>query len=213
MGGRGTVGKSSTTLSKRESDAAEYYVSGEGMWINQYLRGRGDFGELSTSEKTFIKDLDDATNRKVGERTLYRSTDAEAIFGKRGTGDYENLATIINYGPDAFGSGSYANSIKDKIEGLIKNTIGKTITEKGFMSTTKSEKVAAEFQDFTGSSRPVVLKIKTNVGTKGVDLSKFDKNALPGTEQEEVLLHRGQSYRVNKIYSKNRQIYIDVEMR
>lgn len=47
MGGRGA---SSSIISKSSLEAVEHYVSGEGMWINQYLRGREEY-DLTQNEK------------------------------------------------------------------------------------------------------------------------------------------------------------------
>lgn len=203
----------SKNKNSQNTQALEYYVSGEGMWINQYLRGRGDFGELTDDEKQFIKDLDNATDQIIGERTLYRSVDATAIFGEMDDWDFDNLRTVLNYGADSLGRGSYADGLRDRVNNLIKNTEGKTITEKGFMSATKNEQIAQEWGGFTGSERPVVMKIKTNSNTRGVDVSQFDRNVAAGDEQEEVLIRRDQKYKVGKIYAKNGNVYIDVTMR
>ena len=210
MGGRGS---SSGVASGKPNSATEYYVSGEGMWINQYLRGRGDFGELSQSEREYLRDLDRATNGKVKEDVLWRSTDASAIFGNISDGDYADLTTMLNYGANAFGKGSYADGIRNRVNNIIERTNGKVITEKGFMSTTSDENIASDWGDYTGSNRPVVMRIKTNQNTRGVDLSSYDRNVASGEAQKETLLARNQSYKVNNIYSKNGQVYADVEMR
>lgn len=68
MGGRGKDSARGAGAGK-PNDATEYYVSGDGMWINQYLRGRGDFGELTESEKQYLSDLDKATNGKIKTET------------------------------------------------------------------------------------------------------------------------------------------------
>lgn len=179
------------------------------MWINQYLRGRGDFGELSEDEKQFIKDLDSATDRKISESTLYRSVDAEAVFGDMSDTDYENLRSALNYGSDTFGKGKYADGIRSKVSDIVGRTKGKTVTEKGYMSTTKSASIAEEFGGFTGSNKPIVMRIKTNQDTRGFDARKYEAPDMP---QKEVLLSRNQSYKVTNIYGKNHQIYVDVEL-
>jgi len=213
MGGRGANSpeRLGAGESGRPNDATEYYVSGGGMWINQYLRGRGDFGELTESEKQYLRDLDTATNGAIGQDTLYRSVDARAIFGN--SESIDNLFQYLQYGPDSWGSGEYAKSISDGVKDMLDKTIGSTITEKGFMSTTKSWDVAAGFQDFTGAQNPVVMEIKPGSKTRGVDLSGYDANVAEGDEQQEVLLKRDQSYKVNDVSVRNGQIVIHVEMR
>lgn len=209
MGGRGASSSGAKGMGK-PNDATEYYVSGDGMWINQYLRGNGDFGELTESEREYLKDLDKATNGKVTADTLYRSVDATAIFGDMSGTDYENLRTALVYGTDSFGKGKYADGIRQKVDGLINKTIGKTQTEKGYMSTTTRKSIAEEFGGFTGSDKPIVMNIKPSKNTKGVNLSRYDKNA--STPQKEVLLARGQSYKITNIYGKNGNINVDIEL-
>jgi hypothetical protein len=210
MGGRG-ASSSAVKGAGKPNDATEYYVSGEGMWINQYLRGNGEFGDLSEGEKQYLKDLDKATNGKISADTLYRSVDATAIFGDMSETDYENLRTALIYGKDSFGKGQYADGIRQKIDGIVNKTIGKTQTEKGFMSTTTSKSIAEEFGGFTGSDKPIVMNIKTNKKTRGVDLSGYDKNT--SDPQKETLLARNQTYKITNIYGKNGNINVDIELK
>lgn len=213
-GGKVSAPTKTEDMNGRPNDATEYYVSGEGMWINQYLRGRGDFGELSDAEKQYIKDLDTATNGKVTDEVLYRSVDMSAVLGSGDSWDYDDIRTYLNYGgADAWGKGAYAESKVKKVENTLNKTLGKTITEKGYMSTTTSEKVATDWGGFTGSENPIVLKINNKSGkVKGVNLSGYDKNVSPSEAQHERLLARNQSYNVKKIYGKNGSIYVEVDM-
>jgi len=197
----------------KPNDATEYYVSGEGMWINQYLRGRGDFGELSDSEKQYIKDLDTATNGKITDETLYRSVDAKAIFGNIDGYDYDNLRQLVVYGDSAFDKGAYSQGLKKQATDTLNKTLNKTITEKGYMSTTTSENVAADWGDFTGAENPIIMKITPSKNTKGVNLSGYDKNVSSSEAQHERLLARNQQYDIKKIYGKNGYIYVDAKMR
>lgn len=203
FGGRGA--SSSRSGSGKPNEATEHYVSGEGMWINQYLRGQGDFGELSNLEKEYLKDLDKATNGKIKNDTLYRNVDASAIFGDISQNDYELLKEKIIYNEN----NKYTNATSDK---YLKNIIGKSVKEKGFMSTTKDEKIANDFDGYTGSSKPIIMKIKTSKNTKGVDLSRYDKNVSKGDAQKEVLLARKQQGKITNVYSKNGHIYVDFNM-
>jgi len=185
-----------------EWDALEYYVSGEGMWINQYLRGRGDFGELSESEKVFLKNLDSATTKqKTSENVLYRSVDASVIFG----GDESQLYAL----QQVVGYGDKQRYYVNQAEPLINRTVGREITEKGFMSTTKDFSIARDFLGFTGAENPVVMRINTN-GALGVDVSRFDANT--DEPQKEVLLQRGLKYRVNRVYGQDRTVIVDVDI-
>ena len=212
MGGRGANIKARKSSGDGIPNAAtEWYVSGEGMWINQYLRGEEGFGELSDYEKQMLSDLDKATNGTIKDDTLYRSIDASAVFGEMSQSDYDDLLQYLNYGPESWGRGAYADGIRSKVERLINKTLGKTVTEKGFMSTTSDRSIAEEFRDFTGSEKPIVMKITNAKGAKGVDLSAYDKNA--SSPQKERLLARGQSYEVERIYSENGEICIDIRLK
>lgn len=196
----------------KPNDATEWYVSGEGMWINQYLRGRGDFGELTDNEKQLLKELDIATDGKLPDKTLYRSVDASAIFGDLNDNDMDNVKQAILYGQESFGRGAYAEGIRRRTTQIINNTVGSTQTEKGFMSTTSDLSIAEDFQGFTGSNNPVVMRIKTGGKARGVNLSGYDKNA-PDMPQKERLLARNTKYRVDNIYANgNRNIIIDVTL-
>lgn len=212
MGGRGSSNPGSGGSSGKPNDATEHYVSGDGMWINQYLRGEPGFGELSDSEKQYLKDLDKATSGAIKDDVLYRSVDADAIFGSMSDSDYDNLRQLVLYGENSFGKGSYADSIKRKVNEKISRAEGKTITEKGFMSTTSDSGVAEEWGGFSGSEKPIVMKITTNKRTKGVNLSTYDKNVSAENAQHERLLARNQKYKVRKVYAKNGYIYVDVNM-
>lgn len=199
--------------SGQPNEATEWYVSGEGMWINQYLRGRGDFGELSDFEQDMLNQLDIATSGDLKDETLYRSVDASAIFGNLSNTDMENVQQAILYGGASFGKGAYADGVRRRTETIINNTVGKTQTEKGFMSTTSDMGIAENFQDFTGASNPVVMRIKTNGNAKGVNLSGYDRNVSPAEAQKERLLARNTKYQVNGIGKHNNNIVIDVSLK
>lgn len=93
---------------------------------------------------------------------------------------------------------------------------GKIIEEKGFMSTTKSEEIAKEFGNYTGSRRPVLLKIKTNEHTMGVDVERYTLKHRPEVEQrepqKEVLLQRGQRMRVLSVGDRGGHLCVEVEL-
>lgn len=206
MGGRGA--KSSIGLGSgagKPNDATEYYVSGDGMYINNALR---DGRELDAEEKQLIKDLDLATSGSVKQDDLYRSVDAKAIFGNMGWQDYDNLVQYLGYGANIFDKGSYSQAQLQKAKNLINRTQGKTVTEKGYMSTTKDESIASDWGGFSGSEMPVVMHLKNTKGAKGVDVSIYDKNT--SSPQKEVLLGRNQSFKVDNIGFKNGNIYVDV---
>lgn len=182
------------------NDATEYYVSGDGMWINQYLRGLGDFGELTADERKYLAELDEATSGKIKPQTVYRSVDASAIFGDMSQMEYENLHDAIIY-KDKSAPAQQALAKAERVK-------GETITEKGFMSTTTDRELAVDWDDFTGSDKPVVLELETAPNTKGVDLSIYDKNVDADEAQNELLLARNQKWKPDSIGAQDGAIYV-----
>lgn len=209
MGGRGA---SSSIVSKSSLEAIEHYVSGEGMWINQYLRGREEY-DLTQNEKRYLSDLEKATSDALGETpTLYRSVDASAIFGDMDNFEFDNFRSEIVHNGFSNDKGSYAQSLAKKYREKATSVVGKKITEKGFMSTTKDYKTARDWNGFTGSSKEVVMEIKTKKTTKGVNLGKKMSSLNKRMGQNEVLLKNSQSYTINNVSSRDGKIYVQVSM-
>lgn len=189
-------------LSETEKEAIKWYISGEGQWINQYLRGRGDFGTISETEQSFIDAIDAVTSRnEVLEKKLYRSVDAEAIFGKMSQSDYENLYNTLKYGGQTPTDTLLAEAAKGRV--------GTTITEKGFMSTTKDYELAADWGDYTGSTKPVTIEFDVPEGMKGYDMKEFE---VEGDPQSEVLLSKDTTYKVTEVGVKDGNIYVKAEL-
>lgn len=204
----GSGGSGSSFGTKNQWDAAEYYVSGEGMWINQYFRKNGEgFGDLSDFEKGFVKDLDAlTTGSRPRENTLYRSVDASAIFGEGPAADVWALEAVLN-------GQKVSPDIQATANQLLKSAIGREITDKGYMSTTKDYSIASGFGSFTGSGAPVVLELTGAQKVKGADVSRLDKNVSAGYAQKEVLLSRGQRYTPKRIYMKNGSLVVQAELK
>lgn len=191
------------------NEALDAYISGDAMWLNNYLRGRGDFGKLSREEQRVLDELTAGTKlAKIGERTLWRSVDARSIFGDMSDSDFEDLVSRVVYGD----SNKYIVGKTDK----YLDVVGKELTEKGFMSTTKSKDVAMEWGGYSGARTPVVMKIRTTANTRGVDVEKYTLAHNPGAEQDqpqkEILLRRGQRYKVVSIKELDGQICVEVEL-
>lgn len=207
MGGRGASSSIHREhgFTTNQGEALEHYVSGDGMWINQYLRNDGQgFGELSDGEKQYVKDLDSALSRTVQDKELYRSVDAKVIFGNI---DIYNLEAAVLYGQ----ADKYAQSALNKAQSLI----GTAKTEKGYMSTTRDAQIAEDFGGFTGATNPIVMRITPSKTTKGANVSKATKGIAEverADPQKETLLARNQKYTINRIYGKNGHIYVDVSM-
>lgn len=198
-----------------EDEAIEWYVSGDGMWINQYLRGRTDGMTLTDGEKTLMKALEKATNQPLpkgfNNGKLWRSVDASAIFNGMTELELSQLYDHIVYGN--YDKGDYSQGIKKRMDTAIDNIEGATIIEKGFMSTTKSKTVAEDWGDFTGADVPVVIEFdttKTSVKGKEID-QKFE---IDEDVQDEVLLHPNAKYKVTGIgkgyYDDNEGAYIKI---
>ena len=204
MGGRagGGAGMGSRSAAAAQDRALEEYVSGEGMWINQYLRGNGDFGELTPAEKQYLADLEKATSQQLGkDYDLYRAADARAVFGNISEQEYNALVSTHVYGAKDKYYQKYVESAMAKTGGVK--------TEKGFMSTTTSQSVAEGWGGYTGADHPIVMKFKAPRTTKGKNLKKFD---IKGDAQHEVLLGKGQKFKVGKVYGKNGNLYVDVKL-
>ena len=166
-------------ITQDEWDVLEDYVSGEGMDINNFLRQRNGLSvdDMNASEKARLSLMDKAMVKSElpKDQTLYRSVDASAVFDK-------STLQKIRWG-------EYADND-------LQDVVGKTITDKGFLSTTKDKEIAFGWGDFTGSESPIVLELDTPKGTHGIDLRKFD---IEGEEQKEILLDRGLSYEIKSV--------------
>lgn len=181
-----------------QKDALEWYVSGDGMWVNQYLRGNGEFTELTDTEQQLLDLLTSATSKPL-EATdrLYRSVDASVIFSDLSEEELSQMMTHLYYGDSAYDKGAYSQGIKKRMETALKRAQGREITEQGFMSTTIDKKVAEEFGDFTGAENPIVIEFDTKgKKLKGADLDFLDIEDDP---QRERLLARNTRYKINDI--------------
>ena len=169
-----------------QDEAIEWYVSGDGMWINQHLRGRMDT-QLSDNERVLCEALLKATDNPIPKsiNKLWRSVDVSAVFGDMSGLQKEQLKEAIIYGD--------SNPMKRRANAIV----GKEITEEGFMSTTKSKTIAEEFQYYTGADEPMVLEFDTRkANVRGKDLKDYEIEEDP---QEEVLLHPKAKYRITGI--------------
>lgn len=195
-----------------EIDALEWYVSGEGMFINNVLRGINQElteNDLTPQEKEALKNLDNLTNREtVGETTLYRTVDATAIFAGITSQEYEALRNNIIYGDTE----KYYQQFVDSALGKMKSKF----TDKGFVSTTKDLSIAEDNAYFFGSDMPVMLEIKTNKKTKGIDVNKYANKQMKEAEasdpQKEVLLSRNNNFNVNKKIEKTKQGFLKISL-
>lgn len=183
-----------TPFTDDELEALEWYVSGDGMWINQYMRGRGSKELLETplsAQEVELRDLlKSATNRPLESdiHTLYRSVDAEAVLGELSPQQKEILQRLYSDDP----------KVQQDILSLFDEAKGKTVTDKGFMSTTMDKDLAVNWDDFTGADNPIVLELNTE--GKAVRGAKIPKELeIPEDPQHEVLLANNTKYKVKEV--------------
>lgn len=198
--------KSDKIPSEEDLNAIEYYVSGEGMHINNYLRGRYFEGmpPIQEEDKEYIKKLEKATDRTHNNKVLYRSVDASAVFGEISDFDFDHLREALVYNE----GNKHHIAAKEK---YLKNIDGKIITDKGFLSTTKSYDIAYDFNDFTGATHPIIVEFTNADKVKGFDLGKYMPELDKRMEQEEVILKNNTSYKIKSVKGKNGYIHVEAE--
>lgn len=172
-------------LSDDEKMAVEWYVSGDGMEANNYLRKRGWYSnpmnEADDELKENIKNLDSAIDSYGGLKesgTYYRNVDASAFFTPSQIRQMEDFAWGDNDGKD------------------IKSIIGKEITDKGYLSTTSDLELVEEWGDFTGSEHPIIVEYDVPAGAKGANLKAFDIEEDP---QNETLFARNSKVEITDV--------------
>jgi hypothetical protein len=129
----------SNDTAETKNDAVDYYVSGDGMWINKYLRDPEQFakegGNVTEEEKQIIAELDkETTSTPVTDKKLYRAVDASAIFGNISDGDFDDLIAHVVYGNND-------KLITNKATVLINRAENSQITEPGLCLQQKIRKL------------------------------------------------------------------------
>ena len=177
---------------QEQKNAIENYVSGDRMYVNHYLRDGekavAEMGELRKEDKELISNLEKATSIKHDNKVLYRSVDASAVFGDISQSEYDALRDKLMYG--------FENK---NATDLIDNAVGKTVTDNGFMSTTKDKAAALDFDGFTGSEKPIVIEFENADKALGFELEKHMPELDKQMEQSEVLLHNGTQYKIKGV--------------
>ena len=194
-------------LPAEQRSALKWYVSGEGQYVNQALRGNvgADFGGLTQAEKDAVAAMRAATDHPLAKDldVLYRSVDARAVFGNVSQSQYENMCDYFR------STGSDRRYYERQIGDLVSGANGREIVEKGFMSTTRDRDIALNWGGFTGSDMPITLELKLSSGVRGIDLRKLDVDDMP---QKEVLLHPGMRYRVLEVTHVDGVPYVKAEI-
>lgn len=191
-------------------EALDYYKQ-DGYYINNILR-QGE--ALDSNEKEYIAILDRATSGNVEQDTLYRVVDASTVFTGMDDFEYADLKSHLLFGDSAYDKGAYSQNKKAKIESRIENSMGKTVTDKGYMSTTTSLETALhKTSDDTHGTNRVILKINGTKGAKGADMRYLDKKYSYLSKENEILLSRGNGYKYKKVYAKDGNIIVEAEFR
>lgn len=187
----GVRGGGSSYTQVQIENAIYDYVNGYSSEINGWLRSPADY-TLSPDNRANIKILDSVLTAPITNDVLYRKTEAKSIFGYLSQSDYDKLYMHVVEGA---GNGNVGK--------MIAQITGRTFTEKGFMSTSKSASIS---EDLDYAVKPIMLRINPNKKAKGMDL---DKHSIG---EEEVLLKRNTRYKVKKVYGKRGEIYVDVDI-
>jgi hypothetical protein len=182
----GVVGSSRYTPQEIEN-AIERYVRASGD-VNGMFR-RPDAYSSDAERMDVAKKLDSAM-RKVNDDVLYRKLDASHLFGYMSYDEYDKFYDKIVYDKGS-----------TKVD--YNSAIGKTITDKGFGSTSKSRNYVENYE----RDKAVIMRINNKSRkARGIDIG----NKI--FHEDEVLLKRGTRYKIKKVYSKNYEIYVDVDL-
>jgi len=91
-----------------------------------------------------------------------------------------------------------------------KSLTGKTITDKGFISTTFSEDRARMYA--SGEKNPVLFRISVPAGTKGIYMDGLPKSEMvPQVKESELLLARGSKFRITAAKKQGRVVFVNME--
>lgn len=190
-----------------EKRAIEQYVSGDRMWINDYLRGTmPDDVVLQPDEEKFLEDLKSATSKPIGkDMTLYRSVDARAVFGDMTSLEFSNLVDYVVY------EDRQRLIARDAIR-LLERAEDSEITEKGFMSTTTDKDTALNWFSFTGADYPITLELNVPSTVGGATISEVSQELENRMDQHEILLQPNLTYRITDISSEDGLIYVKADV-
>lgn len=172
-------------------NALSDYVNGYSSEINGWLRSPSDYS-ISPDNIANVRILDSILTAPIKNEVLFRKTEAKSIFGYLSQSDYDKLYMHVVEGAS-----------NGDIRKVIAKATGRTFTEKGFMSTSKSATIA---EDLDFATKPIMLRINPGKKARGMDL---DKHSIG---EEEVLLKRNTRYKVKKVYGKRGEIYVDVDI-
>lgn len=137
---------------------------------------------MSAGDRKTSAGLDSAIGKShlAGGQTLYRGSSPEALG--------------IN------------KSVKNMSAADLKGLIGKTITDKAYMSTSTSKKSANIFAGRGDSSGSVIFRIKTTGKRKGLSVGS---NSNFGNKESEVILPKNASLKITGVRRSLGKIYVE----
>lgn len=157
---------------------------------------------MSDYDKWLAKGLDSAINRsKETSGVFYRGVTVDSLINLN-EAEYNYLRMkyvnrdFYNKLPnDDWYEAKKYTGLRDKIDNIEKQLIGKTFTEKGFMSTSKEFEQTLNFA--SKRDKGVVLELHTKK-RKAVDIEKV-KGINYLKSEREVLFGRNTKYKINNI--------------
>lgn len=189
MGGRsgqseGSSGSIGNDQSSAEISAAiANYQSTNFDAINNELRY-----DKPDKYKDVIEKIDKASTDKTSDN-LYRGLDSDftkTLANKHGIKDVNDI-----------------NELKSKL-------IGKTITDKGYMSTTRDLKTAGDFARDKGTGKTTVMQISGK--KKGVEVTKHVTN-YRAKQEKEFIIKRGSKVKITNVsISKSGKLILYTEI-
>lgn len=197
--GKGKPTKVSVKMTKRltreEKGAIDAYSGSHGQTINDRLRT----GKAKPATKEEISLWEARAKYKAFGRGQRTARD-HAIDDRRGF-DYDTalLDSALSKGQLQKATTLYRGVTFPKGKDPLAKSAGKTLTEKGFLSTTNNVDSALGFTEY-GSGTKYLMEIKVPKGTPALDMNKSGvfQQRLVGHESE-VLLPRGLSIRVEAV--------------
>jgi hypothetical protein len=172
---------STKELSPDQRTALTAYTSASGAAINRFVRT----GEVGWNAEGFTKE----------DMTKFVPLIDSAIEGST-IQDSLQLQRVV--GIDAFGI--EPRSARRNAPEQLKSFVGATITEKGFLSTTKNAKVPGIL---LGGKNKVLLTVHAPAGTKALDLKALGLSDSEG----EVLFSRDSAFKVLSVKSSSSDDY------
>ena len=95
--------------------------------------------------------------------------------------------------------------------GNIHSMIGRTITDKGYLSTSIDKKVPKDMYPMDRDT--VFMRIKSKGKHRAMDVNGLLGRKSPSPGQKEILLGRNTKFTIAKVNEKNGITYIDVELK